>query len=102
MVNVKDQGCRGDIAAHPCKERMDGAPSRDDNSSCPISMTRARIAVSVLGVVIWKVISMHACIKADARAKYRDVKEVLDGARSAGAEKIGILVDQRKAAVVPD
>ena len=55
-----------------------------------------------IGVVIWKVISMHACIKADARAKYRDVKEVLDGARSAGVEKIGILVDQRKAAVVPD
>jgi biopolymer transport protein TolR len=41
-------------------------------------------------------------IKADARAKYGDVKEVLDGVRSAGVEKIAILVDQRKPQLPPD
>lgn len=34
-------------------------------------------------------------IKADARAKYASVKEVLDGIHAAGVEKIGILVEQR-------
>jgi len=36
-------------------------------------------------------------IKADARAKYGWVAEVLENVRSAGIEKIGILVDQRRA-----
>ncbi len=36
-------------------------------------------------------------IKADARAKYGWVAEALDGVRDAGIEKIGILVDQRRA-----
>jgi len=37
-------------------------------------------------------------IKADARAKYVWVSEVLDNVRSAGIEKIGFLVDQRRPA----
>jgi biopolymer transport protein ExbD len=36
-------------------------------------------------------------IRADARAKYGWVAEVLDNVRSAGVEKIGFLVEQRKA-----
>lgn len=36
-------------------------------------------------------------IKSDARAKYGWVKEVLDEVRAAGVEKVGFLVDQRKA-----
>ncbi len=36
-------------------------------------------------------------IKADARAKYGWVAEVLDNVRSAGIEKIAFLVDQRRA-----
>jgi biopolymer transport protein ExbD/biopolymer transport protein TolR len=35
-------------------------------------------------------------IKADARAKYGWVAEVLDGVRAAGIEKIGFLVEQRR------
>jgi len=35
-------------------------------------------------------------LKADARAKYADVKEVLDAVHAAGVDKIGILVDQRR------
>ena len=35
-------------------------------------------------------------IKADARAKYGWVADVLDNVRSAGVEKIGFLVDQRQ------
>jgi biopolymer transport protein ExbD len=34
-------------------------------------------------------------IRADARVFYRNVKEVLDGVRSAGIERIAFLVDQR-------
>lgn len=41
-------------------------------------------------------------IKADARAKYASVKEVLDGIHAAGVRKIGILVDQRNAVSPPD
>jgi biopolymer transport protein ExbD/biopolymer transport protein TolR len=37
-------------------------------------------------------------IKADARARYGWVAEVLDNVRSAGIEKIGFLVDQRRPA----
>ncbi len=36
-------------------------------------------------------------IKADARAKYGWVAEVLDNIRTAGIEKIGFLVEQRRA-----
>jgi len=36
-------------------------------------------------------------IRADARAKYSWVAEVLDGVRSAGVEKIGFLVNERRA-----
>jgi biopolymer transport protein ExbD len=36
-------------------------------------------------------------IKAAARAKYGTVKEALDGIRAAGVERVGFLVDQRKA-----
>lgn len=36
-------------------------------------------------------------IRADARAKYGWVADVLDGVRSAGIEKIGFLVEQRPA-----
>jgi biopolymer transport protein TolR len=36
-------------------------------------------------------------IKSDARAKYGWVKEVLDEVRTSGVEKIGFLVDHRKA-----
>jgi biopolymer transport protein TolR len=35
-------------------------------------------------------------IKADARAKYGAVKDVLDGVRSSGIEKIGFLVERRR------
>jgi biopolymer transport protein TolR len=35
-------------------------------------------------------------IKADARAKYSWVAEVLDGVHTAGIEKVGFLVDQRR------
>lgn len=35
-------------------------------------------------------------IKADARAKYGNIKEVLDSVHAAGIEKIGFLVDQRR------
>jgi biopolymer transport protein TolR len=35
-------------------------------------------------------------IRADARAKYGAVKDVLDGVRSSGIEKIGFLVEQRR------
>jgi biopolymer transport protein ExbD/biopolymer transport protein TolR len=38
----------------------------------------------------------NAYIKADARAKYAWVKEVLDAVRDSGVEKIAFLVDQRK------
>jgi biopolymer transport protein TolR len=34
-------------------------------------------------------------IRADARVWYRTVKEVLDGVRSAGVERVAFLVDQR-------
>jgi len=37
-------------------------------------------------------------IRADARASYGYVKEVLDGIHAAGIERIGILVDRRKPA----
>jgi len=40
-------------------------------------------------------------IRADARAKYGWVAEVLDGVRSAGVEKIGILVNERRPLPVP-
>jgi len=38
-------------------------------------------------------------IRADARAKYAWVAEVLDNVHSAGIEKIGFLVDQRRTPV---
>jgi biopolymer transport protein ExbD len=34
-------------------------------------------------------------IRADGRARYRTVKEVLDGVRSAGIERVAFPVDQR-------
>lgn len=49
---------------------------------------------------IWARLSRHAerkvYIRADARARYGTVSAVLDGIRSAGILRIGILVDQRK------
>jgi biopolymer transport protein TolR len=35
-------------------------------------------------------------VKADARAKYASVAEVLDGVHDAGIENIGFIVDQRR------
>lgn len=35
-------------------------------------------------------------IRADGRVWYRSVKEVLDGVRSAGIERVAFLVDQRR------
>lgn len=43
-----------------------------------------------------------AYIKADARAKYGDVKEVLDSIHAARVEKIAILVDQRRRSLPPE
>ena len=38
-------------------------------------------------------------IKADARAKYGNVVEVVDNIRSAGVDQVGLLTDQRKPSV---
>ncbi|MGH9669009.1 MAG: ExbD/TolR family protein, partial [Terriglobales bacterium] len=38
-------------------------------------------------------------IKADARAKYGSVVEVVDNIRSAGVDQVGLLTEQRKATV---
>ncbi len=38
-------------------------------------------------------------IRADARAKYRDMKSVLDSIRAVGVEKIGFLVEQKRSVV---
>ncbi len=38
-------------------------------------------------------------IKADARAKYGNVVEVVDNIRSAGVDQVGLLTEQRKAGV---
>jgi biopolymer transport protein ExbD len=42
-----------------------------------------------------------AYIRVDARARYRDVKNVLDGVRVAGVENVGFLAEKRRPAVGP-
>jgi biopolymer transport protein TolR len=40
-------------------------------------------------------------IKADARAKFGSVVEVVDNVRAAGVDQLGLLTDQKKAGAVP-
>jgi biopolymer transport protein ExbD/biopolymer transport protein TolR len=40
-------------------------------------------------------------VKADARAKYKGVVEVVDDVRSAGVDQVGLLTEQRRDANKP-
>ncbi len=59
-----------------------------------------RVTTEQLTAKIGERVSHHAerkvFIRADARARYGTVGAALDGIRSAGVLRIGILVDQRK------